>query len=393
MAMSSGVVEIAGPSTVDGVALDSLRAFEDWIDQGQWRDRFEQSMTQFAITFQVSSSLPLRETVDKLATRDYNTFAIFLLERFLCEAYDGPSPVEDFLASSGARVSERLAGYLRGVESSSRSVYEVVSLGRRASAVLKDSLGEDSPEFEVEIQKSQEFVPGSFILGRVVRIGDRLALTNATIEVPPSIVSVISPGQGKVSRIFGENGKPLAELDSEAKEQAWDIAFSAWILHRVIEITGLGSRLVREIEHELGPLPLAFPLRGSRSEVSAILNRSGEFRKCCDSGWKWVPDFRQRNPMIKATVHFAEDYLVVGADSNNQLKAIKGRLLSVLGRKIGKPIPADEDFFDSIDHKADQAVEAKAAPAIPQPQIVTIPVPRTKELSRPRQLELHFDLM
>lgn len=195
-----------------------------WARRDEWRPRFDAVIEAHFAPVLGALDLPADELPEVLGEAFAPLFGCVLDDFVTCDFGPGqPSIVADYLKRRGFKERAPVKSYLRALEASVMSVYEVVATAPGEHVLLRDLVRGGEP-LPVEARgASQSLAPGDHLAARVLGVNGRTYLAAGVLDLPPARAGELAQNLRRLARWFREQlarsarkGVTLADLEAAA---------------------------------------------------------------------------------------------------------------------------------------------------------------------------------
>ena len=196
-----------------------------WARRGEWRERLDLIIDAHFGPVLARIDLPVVDLPELLGEAFSSLFACVLEDFLTCDfGPDQRSIVADYLKRRGFKESAPVKTYLRALQRSVMSVYQVLANGPGSELLLRDLIRGGQPIRVEEPAGAAGLAPADRIAARLLPIGDKTYLARGLLRLPadrvPDLVQDIRSKRRKFRRWIGreaeQRGHTIAELEAIA---------------------------------------------------------------------------------------------------------------------------------------------------------------------------------
>ena len=367
-----------------------------WAEKPQWLDYLDQvyfTHLDFALTELDISEQELGDYLKPDAMVLLNS-AIF--EDFSTARYGGNSGlnvIDDFLKRRGKREPPLVRQYLRSLQDSSVSVYEVLGLGPDGQTMkVRDLLQENMTLTIQSVSDVDDWVIWDCLGARVVTINGKHYFTGGTMPLSRSstehlvksvyaIASEFKESMIRRARATHQNMLEMTSISQDLFCAAAPIAAmitETWLIENVSAATAPLPEVYNTHNEKIVMCEVRFPVLGDSGEVAAILDSIEEFERIEEEAkWDWhdlgsqhkgakqskrglqVDTYSIDNTLL-GFVEIRSESLMVTVNSAE--RADRGQMLleARLGNLVGQPLTSYQDLKQLLKEPIDS--KNKTAP-------------------------------
>ncbi len=344
-----------------------------WVSREDWRPLLEEVMDEHFGPAMEAFDLEFEE-IDEVLGGNWGmalwgcAFEDFLTRRF---EPDGRNPVEAYLQRRSWKESTTARRYMRALQTSVMSLYEVSDLTPGQSLRARDLIRGGEPVLVSERSATQMLKPWDRIAARIVPHGDQLILTGGllafTLEGSELLTTALQDGLGRAGgrRRRAKGSKRAAAAPSgwvgtdEDLQRAAPLFTTAWLFDVLPRTLGLNQPTLHNSEgDEVVFHEVTFPLRSSASmeEVAHRLNELRQLRRESPTFWNWLGEAAPARPaaegenallwnvtmedgsVVLGTIELKERTLVLSVNSVARAERGRAMLQDALGGLVGAPL-------------------------------------------------------
>jgi len=285
---------------------------------------------------------------------------------------DGANPIEDYLKRNGWKEKAANRFYLRGLQASVMSLYEVGEVVPGESLLAHDLIRPDEPVLVTERALTHHLRSGDRIAARIVDIGDSDVFASGVLPFSIEAATVLLED-------LGEDDGPMA--DDDLAELA-PVISNAWLLGALSEKLGPlpdfdtnsdgESLLLHEVSYELA--------EGAQAEeVAALLDGSNLLERIEPGHWRWVdrtrsddpdtakahfPEMQEDGSVILAGLTMDDGVLELTANSVERAERAMASLGELLPGMLAEPVIETTSLEDMADEYDDEDEDLDEPPAL-----------------------------
>ena len=272
-----------------------------WARREEWRERLELIIDAHFGPVLAAVDLPAEDLPEKLGEAFPALFGCVLEDFLTCDfGPDQRSIVEDYLKRRGFKERAPVKSYLRALQRSVMSAYEVVATAPGSHLVLRDLIRDGEPIRVEDKAGGQSLAPADHLAARLLPINGKTYLSSGVLCLPAGrareLVKDLRRLRRKVrrgiTREVERRGIAVADLetiipfDDVILGELAPIFTHVWLTGALeqllgVVLTGAGSPLAapdEAVDPAEATLTMPLPLLGGRSPKQAVRSRDGRRR-------------------------------------------------------------------------------------------------------------------
>ena len=194
-----------------------------WARRDEWRERLELIVEAHFAPVLAATELSAEDLPEVLGDAFPALFGCVLEDFLTCDfGPDQRSVVEDYLKRRGFKEQAPVKSYLRALQRSVMSAYEVVAVAPGSHLVLRDLIRDGEPVRVEDKAGAQVLAPADCLAARLLPINGRTYLASGVLCLPADLVRELVKDIARLQRKFRrditreakQNGVAVADLEA-----------------------------------------------------------------------------------------------------------------------------------------------------------------------------------
>lgn len=272
-----------------------------WARREEWRERLELIIDAHFGPVLAAVDLPAEDLPERLGDAFPGLFGCVLEDFLTCDfGPDQRSIVEDYLKRRGFKERAPVKSYLRALQRSVMSAYQVVAIAPGSHLVLRDLIRDGEPIRVEDKAGSQSPLPADHIAARLLPINGKTYLSSGVLCLPADLARELVKDlrrlrrkvRRSITREVERRGIAVADLeaiiplDDVIVGELAPIFTHVWLTAALEELLGVvltdvGSPLAApagEMDPAEALLTSPLPVLGGKSPKQAVRSRDGRRR-------------------------------------------------------------------------------------------------------------------